>query len=304
MLLRSAGEPRGGLRVRIAIVGASGQVGSDLRACAGGAGTEVLALNHADIEVTDGASVERALSTLEPGDVAVNTAAFHRTDDCEFEPERALRVNALGAYHVAAAARRRGAAIVYLSTDFVFDGAKPKAYVESDEPRPLNVYGVSKMAGEMLAAIANPSHYIARISSVFGVAGSGGKGGNFVETMIAKARRGEKIQVVDDVVMTPTYSADAARLLMELLSRRAPYGIYHLSNAGSCSWYQFTKSILELAGVEAAVEAITSAQRNAPAKRPPQSALASEKLAPLGLSARPWQAALEDYLRQKGHVRL
>jgi len=289
--------------VKIAVIGAPGQVGSEVVAAARAVGLETVALAHADCDVTDRASLDAVFRDLRDGDFAINTAAFHRTDACEDDPERAMAVNALGAYNSAAAAHERGAGIVFVSTDFVFDGSKDTAYVESDAPRPINAYGVSKFAGEMLAAHANPSHYVVRMSSVFGAAGASGKGGNFVETIVSKARSGAPIDVVDDIVMAPTYAADAAGLLVELLSSRAPFGLYHLANGGECSWREFADAILADSGSAARSRPISSKDLSTRAKRPRHSTLASEKLAPLGLKARPWREALDAYLIEKGYRR-
>ena len=287
--------------MRIAVIGASGQVGTEVVIAARAAGCEVVPIVHAQCEVTSPSSVRDALRALDAGDAVVNTAAFHRTDECEDQPERAMAVNAMGAYNVAKAARERGAAVVFLSTDFVFDGANADPYVESDVPQPLNAYGVSKLAGEMLTEHAIQAHYIARISSVFGAAGSSGKGGNFVETMIGKARRGETIEVVDDIVMAPTYAADAARLLVALLVKRAPFGVYHIANAGECSWNAFANAILEDAGLTARATAVSSSRIPVKARRPPHSTLASERLGTLDLHARSWRDGLDAYLVEKGH---
>jgi len=287
--------------MRVAVIGGNGQVGTDLVAAVRAAGLDVLPLTHTDCDVTDRASLDAAFRDLRSGDFVANTAAFHRTDACEDDPERAMAVNALGAFNAAAAASDRGAGIVFVSSDFVFDGSKDSAYVESDAPRPINAYGVSKFAGEMLAAHANTSHYVVRISSVFGAAGASGKGGNFVETIISKARSGAPIDVVDDIVMAPTYAADAAQLLVALLSSRAPFGVYHLANAGECSWREFADAILVDSGSEARARPISSADVAGKARRPRRSTLASEKLAALGLSARPWRAALDAYLVEKGY---
>lgn len=289
--------------MRVAVIGARGQVGSDIVAAARSAGFDVLPLAHEDCDVTNGASVESALRAVESGDVVVNTAAFHRVDDAETDPECAFALNAVGAHRVAVTSRRKGASVVFFSSDYVFDGRKQAPYVESDAPRPINVYGASKAAGERLVAIANSAHYVIRISSVFGVAGSAGKGGNFVESMISKAARGERIEVVDDITVTPTFAAHAAQLLVGLLSARAAYGIYHLSNSGPCTWNEFANTIFEMLGVRARAQAISTAQRPTSAVRPAQSALASEKLETLGLAARPWRQGLEEYLRLKGHLR-
>jgi len=289
--------------MQIAIIGSNGQIGSEVVRAAKAAGLDTLELLHSDCDVTDGLSVSRALAPLRAGDVVVNTAAFHKTDECEDAGDRALSVNALGSYRVAAEASKHGATAVYLSTDFVFDGAKRTPYVESDKPNPLNLYGASKMAGETLLCTANPHHYLVRISAVFGPAGSSGKGGNFVESMVAKGRRGETPDVVDDIVMAPTSAADASGLLVQLLQRKAPFGIYHLANAGACSWLEFTDAIFELIGVKIRARPIKAASLNGKALRPLYSVLASERLESLGLSTRDWRKALRDYLELKHYLR-
>ena len=238
---------------------------------------------------------------MREGDVVVNTAAFHRTDECEDKPDRALSVNAIAAHRVSVEACRRNATVVYISTDFVFDGAQSKPYVESDAAHPLNVYGMTKQAGEMLVRMANPHHYITRMSAVFGVAGSSGKGGNFVETMVTKARAGESPRVVDDIVMAPTSASDAAILLVNLVQTRAPFGVYHLANGGECTWYEFANAIFELTGSPVRATPVHAKEVGGKAPRPPYSVLASEKLAKLGLKARPWREALSEYLVQKGY---
>ena len=288
--------------MKIAVIGANGQVGSEIVGAAKDARMTVLALTRADCDVTDPKSLARAFASLSQGDVVVNTAAFHRTDECEHHPDLAVRVNASGAFACANAARERGAAIAYISTDFVFDGVKSTPYVESDAPRPLGVYGATKAAGEALVAATNPLHYVARLSSVFGVAGSSGKGGNFVETMLRLAREGKRPRVVSDIVMSPTSARDAARLLVELIELRAAPGTYHLANEGGCSWLEFADAIFEESGSSLRATPVKSAEHVARSPRPAYSVLASEKLAALGLAARPWRAGLHDYLLAKGHI--
>jgi dTDP-4-dehydrorhamnose reductase len=289
--------------MRIALIGPGGQVGSDVAKAAHAAGFEVLPLARADCDVTDRPSLVRAFASLGPDDVVVNTAAFHRTDDCEDRPDLAFEVNGMGAHNVAAAANERGAAVAFYSSDFVFGNAPAaRPYVESDNVAPVNIYGASKAAGETLVRLANPKAYVLRIASVFGTAGSSGKGGNFVETMLAKARRDERIEVVDDIVMTPTYAADAAALTVALVARRAPAGVYHLTNSGPCSWFEFANGIFAAAGLETRAAGISAAHAPARAQRPAYSALASERLADFGLAARPWQDALREYLVARGHI--
>jgi dTDP-4-dehydrorhamnose reductase len=191
---------------------------------------------------------------------------------------------------------------VYVSTDYVFDGSKRAPYTENDAPRPMNVYGVSKLAGEHLVQQACPRWLIARMASLFGKAGSSGKGGNFVETILAKAKTGEPLRLVNDIRMSPTYTHDAARALEALLRQRAE-GLFHLANTGNCTWYEFARRALEIVGLANSVEAITSASYPMKARRPEDSSLESTKLdADLRACLRPWHKALETYLAEKGHL--
>ena len=253
-----------------------------------------LGWTHTDIEVTDAVGVAERLEAAAP-DVIINCAAFHRVDDCEIHPEQAFRVNALGARNVALAGARLGALVVYVSTDYVFDGHLGRPYREDDVPRPINVYGASKLAGEHLVAASTPRHLIVRVSSLFGVAGASGKGGNFVETMIRKARAGEAIRVVDDIVMSPTYAADAALRIRQLIAGGTT-GLVHAANAGACSWFEFARTILELVGVEADLRPQRSAELQTSAQRPRNSALEAGHLQPS------WVDALRRYLVAKGHI--
>jgi dTDP-4-dehydrorhamnose reductase len=281
--------------MRVAVIGASGQLGTDLVRVFG---DRAIAITHRDLEVTDAEAVRRLLSQLGP-DAVVNTAAFHRVDACEEDPDLAWRVNALGARHVALACAEINAACVYVSTDYVFDGEKGGPYTEEDRPRPLNTYGITKLAGEHYTMLC-PRHYVVRVASLFGAAGASGKGGNFVETMIKKARAGEPVRVVDDIRMSPTYTRDAARLIRALLENQYPYGVYHLANAGSCSWYEFASEIFRQLGLEADLAPISSEALAQKARRPRDSSLASSRLA--GLQVRPWEGALRAYLEEKGYL--
>jgi dTDP-4-dehydrorhamnose reductase len=289
--------------MRLALIGPHGQVGADVAKSASAAGIEVVPLSHAECDVTDRSSLARAFAPLGDGDIVVNTAAFHRTDECEDRPDLAFGVNGIGAHNVAAAAHERGAAVAFYSSDYVFGNVLlRRPFVESDEVAPVNVYGASKVAGETLTRLGNPNAYVLRIASVFGTAGASGKGGNFVETMLAKARRGERIEVVDDIVMSPTFAGDAAALSVALFTRRAPAGTYHLTNSGACSWREFADGIFAAAGLSTRAIPVATVPGASRVQRPSYSALASEKLSQFGLTARPWQAALREYLAQKGHI--
>lgn len=287
--------------MKIAVIGANGQLGSDVVRAVRARDIEVLELTHLQCDVRDAASLARALERVGTGDAVVNTAALHKTDEVETHAQDAVAVNTLGAFNAASAAADRDAAVVYISTDYVFDGNKSVPYVESDSPNPINVYGATKAAGEALVGWFG-NHFIIRTSALFGIAGSSGKGGNFIETMIAKARRGERPQVVDDIVTSPTSTADVAGLLVELLQRRAPPGIYHLANEGACSWRELADEVFVQCGFAVRAQLVRSRDLGAPARRPAYSALASERIGQLGLRARPWRAALTDYLRAKGHT--
>ena len=191
---------------------------------------------------------------------------------------------------------------VYISTDYVFDGTKGGPYTEKDTPNPLNVYGLSKYAGEVFTRNYSGRYYIIRVASLYGVAGARGKGGNFVEFMIQKDRNGEEIRVVDDMFMSPTYTRDVAVMLKRFLEIEPDFGVYHMVNEGYCSWYEFTKEIFSILGWDVQVIPIKSAELKRLAKRPLFSALKNEKLAKLGLRMRHWKDALKDYLVEKGWI--
>ena len=243
--------------MKIAVIGSTGQLGTDLVKVFG---TDAKPLSHQDIEVTDADNCE-VLSQMKP-DVVINCAAFHKVDACEDFPKKTLSVNSLGARNVASVASKIGALNIYISTDYVFDGKKGTPYVETDTTNPLNVYGVSKVAAETFTRNISDEHYIIRVASLFGVAGASGKGGNFVETMIKKADSGEDIKVIDDMIMSPTYTLECAHKIKELIEQHAPFGTYHVTNDGYCSWYDFTKIIFEYLNRDIEVGAIKTNDLN------------------------------------------
>lgn len=287
--------------MRIAIIGASGQLGQEFFKLQ--TGHEFILLTHDQVEVRELASVQAGLRGCRP-EVVLNLASYNRVDASEDEPAAAFAVNALGALHVARAAWEAGAAVVYVSTDYVFGGepGRRTPYRESDPPAPLNVYGASKLAGEYLVRLSHPRHLIIRTSGLYGVATSH-KGWTFPELMLRKAKSGEPLRVVTDQVLTPTYTFDLARLILAVLEKGVA-GTYHLTSAGECSWYEFARATLELAGIHAELQPISSAELGARARRPAYSVLASERLAALGLSPlRSWREALLAYLAEKGLAR-
>lgn len=285
---------------RVAVIGAAGQLGTDLVAALRGTGAyHVTPWPHEHVDVTRREQIDAAMEETRP-DIVVNCAAFHQVDECEDRVAEALRINGHGASEVARACRQAGALCVFFSTDYVFWGDKGDAYTEDDVPRPINAYGVSKVAGELLVREATDRHLIVRISSVFGRAGARGKGGNFVESILKRARAGDALRVVADQVMSPTYTVDAAETVRALLDADAT-GLYHAANAGACSWCEFAQAAVRLAGLRAIVQPIASAEYPSRARRPSNSSLRSVRL-PAGLGSRPWELALSDYLQAKGHI--
>jgi dTDP-4-dehydrorhamnose reductase len=284
--------------LKVAVVGSNGQLGQDLMRLFG---EDATGFAHHDLDVTDEASVASAIGSLKP-DWVLNTAAFHRVDDCEVNPTLTFAVNALGALNVARAAADVGSGVVFYSTDYVFGGQDRRhPYEEGDSPHPLSVYGTSKVAGEQLVMQANARHLVVRSAGLYGTATSR-KGWTFPELMLNKARTEGVIRVVTDQVLSPTFTADLARKTKELIEHDA-VGLFHLTNAGECSWFEFAQGALDLAGVEAKIEPIDTAQLQQRARRPSYSALATSRLEEAGLSPlRPWQEALSDYLRTKGMI--
>ena len=287
---------------RVAVIGRTGQLGTDLVNVLVEAGSyEVFGFSHQEIECTDPASVEKTLKTVRP-DVVINCAAFVRVDESEERADETFGVNSLGALNVARGCAEIDALCVYISTDYVFDGEKGCPYTEGDAPHPINVYGVSKLGGEYLVQEACPRWLIARMASLFGKAGSSGKGGNFVETVLARAKAGEPLRLVDDIRMSPTYTRDAAQALERLLRERT-LGLFHLVNAGNCTWYEFACKALEIVGLQHRIEPISALEYPMKARRPKDSSLASTKLnSSLKECLRPWREALKTYLREKGYL--
>jgi dTDP-4-dehydrorhamnose reductase len=288
--------------VKVAVTGANGQLGTDL--CRALHNFDVVPLTHADVEIADMTSVRKALFKLKPV-VIINTAGYVRVDDCEDKQDRAFSVNALGARNVAVVAQELGARLMHLSTDYVFGGEgshQDTPYTEFDVPVPLNTYGRSMLAGENFVKHLCSRHFIVRTSGLYGIAGSSAKRGNFVETVLRLARERDELRIVDDQVLSPTYTRDLAQKVAQLISTEC-YGTFHITNGGHCSWYEFSREILRLAGVKTPVIPVTSDQYPQKARRPAYSVLDNCHLRLLGMGdMRPWQEALKDYLTAKGHI--
>lgn len=275
--------------MRLAITGAEGQLGRSLRQ--NFADQEMLLLDLPQWDITSEETISFLIRWAP--DLVIHAAAMTDVDGCERDPDAAFLVNGQGTRNVALACQRAGATLVYISTDYVFDGTKDEPYLESDEPHPINVYGASKLEGERQVQELLQSYYIVRTAWLYGL---GGK--NFVEKVLQLAEERSELHYVVTEVGSPTYARDLAEGISRLI-RHPQYGIYHLANEGSCSRYEFARKILALGGKgEFPLYPVESYPR--PAKPPPHAILANVRAAKLGIRLRPWQEALVAYFRERG----
>jgi dTDP-4-dehydrorhamnose reductase len=276
--------------MKVLVTGAGGMLGRDVATVARRMSHDVIALTRDELDVTDPAQVERVISRERPGAV-INCAAWTNVDGAEENESEASLVNGQGAGFVADAAAKVQAKVLYVSTDYVFDGTKKGSYSESDDPAPLQAYGRSKVAGERATALVNRRSFIVRTSWLFGP-----NGPNFVETMLRLGRGGGPVVVVHDQVGCPTYTGHLAVGLLRLIDGTA-YGIHHMAGEGSCSWYEFAMEIFRQAEVVTRVMATSAEMMERPAKRPANSVLVSGRETPIRLPA--WQRGLADYLARR-----
>lgn len=271
----------------ILVVGANGMLGHDLMKVLAG---EVRGVDLPDIDITSLESVRRVLLTLKPATI-INAAAYTDVDGCETNAEQAMAVNGEGAGLLALTAREIGAKLVQISTDYVFDGSKGAPYREDDPVNPLSVYGESKLAGELNAAMA-PEFLIVRTQWLYGLHGK-----NFVETMLRLAGEKSELAVVDDQTGSPTWTYDLALAIKALLDKGCS-GTYHAANIGFCSWNEFARAIFEEEGLKVKVNSMTTKELARPANRPLYSTLDCGKLAAdSGYEPRHWREALREYLQ-------
>lgn len=279
--------------MKVLLLGANGQLGSDISRLWHDPEVQLARATRAVADVTNAAAVTALLERERPA-VVINTTAFHNLPIAEANPETCFRVNVVGGWNVARAARSVGARVVQVSTDYVFDGSKRTPYLEDDARRAVNVYGAAKIATEDVVRQVDPGALIARVSGLYGLAGSAGKGGNFVETMLRLAREGKPVRVVADQVTSPTNTAEIAEALLPLV-RDGTRGVVHLAAAGGCSWHEFAAAIFELNRLEPALEAVTTAEFGAPLERPMYSVLGTSRAPAL----RDWRIGLQRYVREK-----
>jgi len=287
--------------MRIAVIGAFGQLGGDLVPLLG---ARAIPLGHADIEIADPVSIAGALDAARPTHV-INCAAYNLVDGAEVEPQQAHTVNSLGPWNLATYCYERHLVLLHVSTDYVFGrtepGQQPQRTVpwrESDEPLPVSVYGESKLAGENFVRSVCPKHFVVRTCGLYGRRAARGKG-NFVETMLRIGCERPELRIVADQRCTPTSTADLARALAALIETDA-FGLYHATNAGDCSWFEFACEIFRLANCPVTTIPVTAAEYGAKSRRPDYSVLDCSKLANvLGRSMPSWREALARYIAER-----
>jgi dTDP-4-dehydrorhamnose reductase len=270
------------------ITGGGGQLASDLQALLG---DDARSFSHAELDIADSAAVDRAFEEVQP-DVVFNCAAFHNVDVCETEPDSAWAVNVRAVRDLAG----RGAKLVHLSTNYVFDGQRAEPYGEEDLPNPRSIYALTKLAGEYAALAYGDGALVVRGAGLYGEHGSASKGGNFVQRMLARAREQGALKMVADQRLQPTFTADLAASLLEAVEKDAT-GVLHLTASGECSWFDFTQAIMEIAGVDVPIEPVQTTIGPGQPDRPLNGVLARPRADALGISPlRPWRDALADYM--------
>ncbi len=279
--------------MRVVILGGKGQLGFDLMRTAP-EGFEVIPLGRKDLDITDREQVFEKLKGLKP-DFVINSAAYVKVDAAEDETEQAFAVNAAGVKNVVDYCAETDVPLLHVSTDYVFDGKKAgKPYEENDVPNPVNIYGNSKLAGEYVVKNYLKKFYIVRSSSLYGVVGASGKGGNFPYAILNRAKKGESLRVVDDIFMVPTYTRHLAEAIWELITKKYPFGLYHLVNEGYCSWYEFAKTLVELAGFDAEITPVKHTEFPTKARRPLWSVLKNTK----GPKLPHWRKGAEEFVKE------
>jgi len=287
---------------KILLIGADGQLGSDLRKALND--YELLCPLIDELDITHFDKVKEYVRRNSP-DLIINTAAFLQVDECEKEPQKSFLVNTIAVKNLAEICKEKDIPLVHISTDFVFglDEKRRIPYIEEDLPGPVNIYGISKLAGEYCILYTLKKYFIIRPANFFGIAGPKGKKENFVEMMLRLAKEKGEIKVKNDVFTTLTYTKELAEVIAELIKTNE-YGIYHITSQGECSWYEFAKKIFELTNTKVNCRPVSSDKFPTIAKRPHYSVLENKHLKGIGLDKMSnWQDALKKYLKEKGHIR-
>ncbi|MEK4176609.1 dTDP-4-dehydrorhamnose reductase [Aeribacillus sp. FSL K6-1305] len=277
--------------MKVLVTGAKGQLGTDLVLLLSDRGYEVYGYGREELDITNFDQVKRVIREIHP-DVVIHTAAYTKVDLAESEPDQAFLINSYGTRNVAVVSEAVGAKLVYISTDYVFDGTATTPYNEFASTNPLSVYGKSKLAGEQFVRDLHSKFFIVRTSWVYGKHGN-----NFVKTMLKLAQERDELMVVHDQIGCPTYTVDLANCVLELIQTEK-YGVYHVSNSGHCSWYEFAKAIFEEAGIKVKVNPCTTKDFPRPAPRPAYSVFDHMSLRLNGFrKMREWREALREFLR-------
>lgn len=280
--------------MRALITGGGGQLASDLQALLGDRATS---FTRSELDINDSAALDLVFAEVRP-DVVFNCAAFHNVDVCETEPTQAFQTNMIAVRDLA----RRGAKLVHVSTNYVFDGRRRAPYGEDDAPNPGSMYAITKLAGEYAALSYGDEALVVRSAGLYGLSGSASKGGNFVQRMIRRAREQGALRMVDDQRLQPTFTADLAQAIVGAVESGAA-GVVHLTAEGDCSWYEFTEAIMQLAGIEVPIEGVQTTIPDGAPDRPLNGVLARPRADALGLdSLRPWRDGLADYMTRAALV--
>jgi len=284
--------------MRITVIGSRGQLGTDLMSSLAADEHQLTGLTHQQISIEDAVSIEGALEETAP-EMVINTAAYNKVDQAESSPEAAYTINALGPRNLALHCQKKSIRLMHISTDYVFGLANDRrsAYTELDAPGPLSVYGQSKLAGEYFVRAICPQHFVVRTCGLYGNAGKTGNG-NFVETMLRLGKERDELSIINDQHCTPTSTLDLSTALTRLIQTNE-FGLYHATNQGQMTWFEFAQTIFDLAGLNVKTTAITTEQFNAAAERPRFSVLDCSQLQKASGYAFPhWKTALKTYLEQ------
>jgi len=285
--------------MRVSVIGADGQLGSDICEVLSAKGWKTDSNTIENIDISSPESVAENRDRIDGSSFLINCAAFHNPPLCEKFPDKAFRVNATGVLNLAKLCMELNIPLVHFSTDYVFDGKKRDPYIEADQPNPLNVYGISKLAGENIIRAVMNEFYILRVSGIYGKNPCIEKGYNFVDKMLELSEKQDKVRVVDDEILTPTSTEDIAFQLFEMLSAGTDFGIYHATNEGSCSWHEFAKEIFRLKKKEIKVDIAHSEEFAGEVNRPKYSVLENGMLKRHGINIMPnWKESLMNFIKK------
>lgn len=286
---------------KILVLGATGQLGTALKQVFDGSGYHLSCPTRADFDAEKDV-VGDGLRKYADHDYLINCIAFHKVDQCENNPGLSFKVNASFVLDLARFCAANDITLIHVSTDYVFDGKTRAAYKETDAVGPLNVYGTSKLTGEYLARAYAPKHFVVRVSSMFGLASKGNREVNFIEKMVDAAKRGRELNVIEDQIMSPTFTLDAGSAIKAIIEGEiTDYGTYHVCNSGECSWHEYARTIFEMTGLSNKLTPVPYTDFHTEAPRPQYCSTDNSKIGEI-YPMRPWPEALREYLTLKGYV--